>query len=629
VRKAKCSLHPASDRRDSEADVEKHSVRASQLSTARKQSAPAPPEDPDDSLVCGRYRLGRCLGAGAFGTVWRARDERLDRDVAVKVVPRERVEDARFAREARAAARLSHPAVVTLYEAAADEDAAYLISELVRGPTLDKLLEGGRLSDRDIVGIGIALCDALDHAHKSGVIHRDVKPSNILVPARPTSSAHPAKLTDFGIAQVVGGDALTETGGVLGTDAYMAPEQAAGRPTGPQADVYALALVLYEALTGINPVAGIRRSRRAGAHLPPLRRQRRDLPRELGRGIDLALRPRPSERGTIIELRSALSSAMDELSDVRGVVDAPWRPRASRQPSHTEPAPTRHAQDAPDDRAQVVPSAVPRWPERAVAGAMAALLAGWVSAHALGASALTPATIGLLAAGLVLMLPRLGFAITVALLVAGAALGGHAGAALLIALAALIPVALLPRDGAAWPVTAGAPLLGLLGLAGAWPALAARGTSMWRRAGLAAAGWLWLGLVAPLVGSGLYVSPRGMPATNLWTGSLYETVHHVLVPALSAGVLLATPVWAAAAIFLPSLVGARSLAVDALRVLAWSGLVVAGTEIALHIGRGVNSVAPHTAIIGAAVGALVALGPSLLAAWRIQPRSEVSRAGLP
>ena len=112
-----------------------------------------------------RYRLHRRLGAGAFGTVWLARDERLDREVAVKIVPRERIVGGRFEREARAAARLSHPGIVTLYEAAADDDGAYLVSELVRGATLDELLATGRLSDRDIVAIGIALCDALAHAH--------------------------------------------------------------------------------------------------------------------------------------------------------------------------------------------------------------------------------------------------------------------------------------------------------------------------------------------------------------------------------------------------------------------------------------------------------------------------------
>ena len=104
----------------------------------------------------------------------------------------------RFEREARAAARLSHPAIVTLYEAAVDDEGAYLVSELVRGETLDTLLAHGQLSDRDVIGIALALCDALQHAHDQGVVHRDVKPSNVLVPEAPSTSAQVAKLTDFG-----------------------------------------------------------------------------------------------------------------------------------------------------------------------------------------------------------------------------------------------------------------------------------------------------------------------------------------------------------------------------------------------------------------------------------------------
>ena len=257
------------------------------------------------------------------------------------MVPRERVMAARFEREARAAARLGHPAIVTLYEAAMDDDGAYLVSELVRGTTLDRALEEGRLSDRDVAAIAIALCDALGHAHEQGVVHRDVKPSNVLVPRRRSQGAYPAKLTDFGVARVIGGDSLTRTGDVVGTAAYMAPEQAEGREVGASADLYALALITYEALTGINPIrtgTGAIRARRLGTHLPPLRRQRRDLPRALGAAVDLALRPRPRERGTIEELRAALVASQPELSDQPGVVAAPWRPRALTQATESGPA---------------------------------------------------------------------------------------------------------------------------------------------------------------------------------------------------------------------------------------------------------------------------------------------------
>ena len=240
-------------------------VRIEDRRARRARTAPAEGGGP---VVLDRYRLHRRLGAGGFGTVWQARDERLDRDVAVKLLPRERIVGGRFEREARAAARLTHPGIVTLYEAAVDDDGAYLVSELVRGATLGELLEAGRLSDRDIVEIGIALCGALAHAHGERVVHRDVKPSNVLIPERPVTPAQLAKLTDFGVARIIGGDSLTRTGDVVGTAAYMAPEQAEGLEAGAPADLYSLALVVYEALTGVNPVG----TGAAARSVPPPRR---------------------------------------------------------------------------------------------------------------------------------------------------------------------------------------------------------------------------------------------------------------------------------------------------------------------------------------------------------------------
>jgi len=136
--------------------------------------------------VLDRYRLVRRLGSGGFGVVWLAHDERLDRAVAIKRIPVDGGSDAaaRAEREALAAARLSHPAIVALYEAGADDDAVYLVSELVRGRTLADLILDGELSDRDVLRVGGVLCEALEHAHARGVIHRDVKPGNVIVPER-------------------------------------------------------------------------------------------------------------------------------------------------------------------------------------------------------------------------------------------------------------------------------------------------------------------------------------------------------------------------------------------------------------------------------------------------------------
>src|SRR3954463_7930805 len=229
-------------------------------------------------LVLGRYRLGERLGAGGFGTVYAAMDERLRREVAVKVIPGgwdPAHPRARGQREALAAARLDHPGVVAVFDAGEDGRARYLISELVHGRTLDELSAEGVLSDRDVLRIGLALCGALQHAHERGVVHRDVKPHNVIVPDAPRSAAGVAKLADFGVAHLAGDEPLTRTGDVVGTLAYMAPEQAAGKRVDERADLYSLALVLYEALAGAHPVrAGSPQAtaRRLGSVLPTLRR---------------------------------------------------------------------------------------------------------------------------------------------------------------------------------------------------------------------------------------------------------------------------------------------------------------------------------------------------------------------
>ena len=234
-------------------------------------------QDPQ-ALLLGRYRLRSRLGAGGFGVVWLARDERLGRDVAVKIVPRGRdaepgAASGRPEREARAAARLNHPGIVTLYELAEDPAAVYLVSELVRGRTFSELRRAGALSDRDVARIGGAVCGALAHAHGKGVVHRDVKPQNVIVVAEPAAGEGFAKLTDFGVAHLSGDDPLTHTGDVVGTIAYMAPEQAEGARVGPPADVYALALTLYEGWTGTNPVragGAVETARRVGRRPAPL-----------------------------------------------------------------------------------------------------------------------------------------------------------------------------------------------------------------------------------------------------------------------------------------------------------------------------------------------------------------------
>lgn len=603
-----------------------HETAATVRGTAAHGPAPSAPRG---ALVLDRYRFHRPLGAGGFGTVWLARDERLERDVAVKVLPRERVLGGRFEREARATARLSHPGIVTLYEAAVDDDGAYLVSELVRGSTFAQLLEAGRLSDRDIVAVGVALCDALEHAHGQGVVHRDVKPSNVLVPDYPVSPGGVAKLTDFGVARLIGGNTLTHTGDVVGTAAYMAPEQAEGREADAAADLYSLSLVLYEALAGVNPIAttAAGRARRLGAHLPPVRRHRRDLPHDLGRSIDLALRPRPRERGSIAELRSGLAASLDEVKDLPGIVEAPWaRPvRAAISPGRVEKdahewraphsRPDRGMQagpEGPPDRRVRDARAGPHWPERALAAASAALIAFWLIATVAPSPPVAPAGAALIACLAVAALPRVGW---LALTLAAAGMlsaQGSAGAALIVLIGALVPIVLLPRSPTLWPLPALAPALGVVLAAGAWPALAGQAKSAWQRAGLGAVGWIWTVLAALLAGRAVYTRlPAGIPAGSVSMGSVEQTVGHVLSPIVGSGVLAPAVVWGAAAAILPSALRgplARRLVLAA----AWSAGVAAATAAALPRLSSAGALRPGALVMGAVAAALVAVIPSFV-----------------
>ena len=635
-------------RRDDRGRPEHHVMSFSRLRTARlttraagnpRTDAPLPSGAAADGIrVLDRYRLARRLGTGAFGTVWMARDERLERDVAVKILARELIVGGRFEREARAAARLSHPGIVTLYEAAVDDEGAYLVSELVLGDTLDALLAEGALSDRDIVEIGIALCDALDHAHEQGVVHRDVKPSNVLVPESRAKAAPAAKLTDFGVARVIDSDSLTRTGDVVGTLYYMAPEQAAGLEAGEAADLYALALVLYEALSGVNPLrsfASTPRGRRPVAHLPPLRRQRRDLPAPLAQGIDLALRPRIHDRGTIADLRGALVTGLDRVEDEPGIVTGPFarRPEEGDEDGRTRRlwAPTR----ARDD--EVLPDADPSrlvWQARALAGAAAAAAATWLS-HALLAPGSAPsaplALTALVAGGVVLLLPRLGWIAIAIYLCAGAALQGEPGAAVIVVAGVLIPIVALPASPALWPVSAAAPALGLIGLAGGWPAIAGYAQRPWRRMMLGATGWLWLGLATPLADRTLYLpAPRGSAPRRAWEGSISTAVEHVLAPLAHSGVLAPAVVWAAAAILAPWMVRRRSPMADVLRAVLWSAAVVCATAltvIAVH-GSERASTAPSAAA-GAVAATLLTLAPLGVDRGRAAVRARSLRGEVP
>jgi serine/threonine protein kinase len=201
-------------------------------------------------VLGGRYALRGVLGTGGMATVWRATDEVLGREVAVKVLSPQFAADpdflARFEREARHAAALSHPGLVTVFDSGMDGAEPFIVMELVTGRTLRQVLdEAGMLPAGQAVGIAAAVCEALTAAHAAGLVHRDIKPGNIVLAADGR-----VKLLDLGIARAEGG---TRTMAVLGTAAYLSPEQASGEPAGPRADLYALGCVLFEMLTGAPP----------------------------------------------------------------------------------------------------------------------------------------------------------------------------------------------------------------------------------------------------------------------------------------------------------------------------------------------------------------------------------------
>ena len=268
------------------------------------------------SLVLNRFLIERRIGSGGFGTVYEAWDGRLERPVAVKAIDAGGASGCgRVMREAQAAARLNHPGIVTLYEMGEEDGNALLVTELVDGDTLADLTRDGVLSDREIGEIGADLCEALGHAHQRAVVHRDVKPQNVLV----TEEGEPrAKLMDFGVARLTDAAALTAPGDVVGTLAYMSPEQAEGRAAGPEADVYSLALMLYECWSGENPnrrATPAATARAIGARMRPLRRLRPDLPRELSDAVDACLQPRPDRRLPLEDLGEAIDGSLDRLAE--------------------------------------------------------------------------------------------------------------------------------------------------------------------------------------------------------------------------------------------------------------------------------------------------------------------------
>ena len=271
---------------------------------------------PGQELV-GRYRLVRLIDRGGMAEVWEGRDDVLARPVAVKALHPRLARDAnfqaRFRREAVAAARLAHPNVVATFDTATDDDVTFIVMELIRGRSLGEVLaERGPLPPAEAVHIAVQVGRALDHAHRAGLVHRDVKPGNILLCTEPGRLGQ-VKVTDFGIVKAVVDDGadITETGAVVGTAAYLSPEQAKGEQPDPRADIYSLGVVLYEMLAGEPPFAAPTELATALLHVeatpPRLRRRRAGIPRSLEAVVLRALDKDPDRRfATAADLVDAL-----------------------------------------------------------------------------------------------------------------------------------------------------------------------------------------------------------------------------------------------------------------------------------------------------------------------------------
>src|SRR5919109_1273993 len=245
--------------------------------------------------IGGRYRLEERVGAGGMAEVWIAEDTQLDRAVAVKLLGAS-ADPVRFEREAHAVAALSHPNISRLFDYGSEEGRPYMVFEHLPGGTLEeRFVPGEALDDESTARIAGEVASGLAHAHARGLVHRDLKPANVLF-----DEEGRAKIADFGIARMTGADTLTEDGTLLGTAAYMSPEQAAGEPVTPASDVYAFGVLLYRMLSGRLPFESPEALQVARQHLqeapPPLSTIRPEAPPGLAALAESALAKDPAAR---------------------------------------------------------------------------------------------------------------------------------------------------------------------------------------------------------------------------------------------------------------------------------------------------------------------------------------------
>jgi hypothetical protein len=267
-------------------------------------------------LLHDRYRVVRKIGRGAFATVYLAEDTRMGRPVAIKVVEDAVDLDGRALREAQAAAKLDHPHILTVHEVVREPERTLLFTEYVEGQTLRQAFTRRSLTDAELLDAGIQMCRALEHAHRRGVVHRDIKPENIMLL---DGEGVDVRVMDFGVAQLEDLSSITQDGDLVGTLAYMAPEQLEGRTVDAKADVYALTLTLYEGFTGSNPSRGKKAGEllrgASSLVLDRLNRTRPDLPEALDEALSQGLDKDPERRPDATGLRRMLEHAAKQMPE--------------------------------------------------------------------------------------------------------------------------------------------------------------------------------------------------------------------------------------------------------------------------------------------------------------------------
>ena len=472
------------------------------------------------SAVLGRYHPIRPLGSGGSGSVWLARDEVTGLDVALKIIAREGRAAARAEREAEAASRLRHPSCLRAYDLGHDARHVYIVYEYVPGRTLREAMRAGDVDDATAVEAAAQILEGLGHAHERGIVHRDVKPANVILVEGEEVSV---RILDFGLALLDHADTLTASGDVPGTLAYVPPERLAGEDATPASDVWAVGVLLWEALAGGHPfwkssLLDAAKAIQAGA--PPLADVRPDLPKLLTAAVDRALALDPADRPAAAELAETLRGAARRRRDM--------------------------------SRGQA-PGLVRFGQERYVGAGLTGAAAG------LGAAALPfypagwPFALGLAAGAAAAFRPRLGLA--AALAVPLLPLGNLAlGLAIAYAVLAAAWLALFAREPAWGALPALGPLLGPLGALVLAPAAALRLQSPVRRAVATAGIVITAALAAGLRHSPLPLTGEQPPLGLGLAGSEdASAAAGTLLSALAAqpGIALAAGTLAATAALLP------------------------------------------------------------------------------